>query len=140
MGHASDGSDGLNSNRRVKKAQTSRPISIPRMGKPFSARPRKCSEQKSWNCRLGREWHVDVQDSQGLNVSMEDRVRRKLNAPRCRERNAPGVVDLDTEEEHSARGRQNGWALLKSPHYNPTLGGQNFHKTLGKVLGFVAGP
>src|SRR5271166_4225394 len=27
---------------------------------------------------LGREWHVDVQDSQGLNVSLEERVRRKL--------------------------------------------------------------
>jgi hypothetical protein len=29
---------------------------------------------------LATEWHVDVQDSQGLNVSMDDRVRRKLNA------------------------------------------------------------
>ena len=46
----------------------------------FSARPGKCSGQKSCNCRLATEWHVDVQDSQGLNVSMEDRVRRKLNA------------------------------------------------------------
>ena len=27
---------------------------------------------------LGREWHVDVQDSQGFNVSLEERVRRKL--------------------------------------------------------------
>jgi hypothetical protein len=27
---------------------------------------------------LGGEWHVDVQDSQGLNVSLEERVRRKL--------------------------------------------------------------
>src|SRR5260370_26723585 len=27
---------------------------------------------------LGREWHVDVQDSQGLNLSLEERVRRKL--------------------------------------------------------------
>jgi hypothetical protein len=27
---------------------------------------------------LGREWHVDVQYSQGLNVSLKERVRRKL--------------------------------------------------------------
>jgi hypothetical protein len=27
---------------------------------------------------LGREWHVDVQDSQGLSLSLEQRVRRKL--------------------------------------------------------------
>ena len=25
---------------------------------------------------LGREWHVDVQDSKGLNLSLEERVRR----------------------------------------------------------------
>ena len=27
---------------------------------------------------LGREWHVDVQVAQGLNLSLEERVRRKL--------------------------------------------------------------
>ena len=36
--------------------------------------------KRAVTARLATEWHVDVQDSQGLNVSMEDRVRRKLNA------------------------------------------------------------
>jgi hypothetical protein len=27
---------------------------------------------------IGREWHADVQDSKGLNLSLEERVRRKL--------------------------------------------------------------
>ena len=27
---------------------------------------------------LAREWHVDAQDSQGLNLGLEERVRRKL--------------------------------------------------------------
>jgi hypothetical protein len=27
---------------------------------------------------LGREWHVDVQDSKGINLKLEERVRRKL--------------------------------------------------------------
>jgi hypothetical protein len=27
---------------------------------------------------IGREWHVDVQDSKGLNLSLKKRVRRKL--------------------------------------------------------------
>src|SRR5260370_34296133 len=34
--------------------------------------------KKELELPLGREWHVDVQDSQGLNVGLEERVRRKL--------------------------------------------------------------
>jgi hypothetical protein len=44
----------------------------------ISARPWKCSEQKSWNCCLAESGTSDVQYSQGLHLSLEERVRRKL--------------------------------------------------------------
>ena len=42
------------------------------------ARQGKCSEQKSWNCRLAEKRHFDVQYSQSFNLSLEERVRRRL--------------------------------------------------------------
>src|SRR5271157_3903562 len=44
----------------------------------ISARPGKCSEQKSWNCHLAESGTSMCSILKALNLSLEEKVRRKL--------------------------------------------------------------